>query len=289
MYGISGERRLTEFELPWLPGYESSAPVRIGNAAHKQLQLDVFGELMDAMHQCRLAHVENLASWAVERRLLQFLEEHWKAPDAGIWEVRGRLRNFTFSKVMAWVAFDRAIQAVENMGYDGPAARWRAVRDEIHADVCARAYSDEKHAFVQAYDSDQLDASLLRMPLVGFLPPDDPRVRSTLAAIERELLVDGTFVLRYRTRPEIDGLPPGEGAFLPCSFWLVNNWVLQDRYPEACALFERLLALCNDVGLLSEEYLPDQKRLLGNFPQAFSHLALVDAAHALEQITPAKS
>jgi GH15 family glucan-1,4-alpha-glucosidase len=285
MYGISGERRLTEFELPWLPGYEGSAPVRIGNDAHHQLQLDVFGELMEAMHQARLAKVENLASWAVELRLLDFLEQHWQAPDAGIWEVRGRFRNFTFSKVMAWVAFDRAIQAVEHMGYDGPVERWRAVRDQIHADVCERAFSTTKQAFVQAYDTDQLDASLLRMPLVGFLPADDPRVRGTLVAIERELLIDDTFVLRYRTRPEIDGLPPGEGAFLPCSFWLVNNWVLQGRHDEARALFERLLALCNDVGLLSEEYLPEQKRLLGNFPQAFSHLALVDAALALDPIT----
>jgi GH15 family glucan-1,4-alpha-glucosidase len=289
MYGISGERRLTEYELPWLPGHENSAPVRIGNAAHGQLQLDVFGELMDAMHQCRLAHVESVASWAVERRLLQFLEEHWRAPDAGIWEVRGPLRSFTFSKVMAWVAFDRAIQAVESMGYEGPVERWRAVREEIHADVCARAYSNQRQAFVQAYDSDELDASLLRMPLVGFLPPEDPRVRSTLAAIERELLVGDTFVMRYRTRPEVDGLPPGEGAFLPCSFWLVNNWVLQGRQAEARALFERLLGLCNDVGLLSEEYWPDQKRLLGNFPQAFSHLALVDAAQALEHFRESSS
>lgn len=282
MYGISGERRLTEFELSWLPGYEQSAPVRIGNDAHRQLQLDVYGELMDAMHQCRLRDLENLASWAVERRLLEFLESNWQAPDSGIWEVRGPMRNFTFSKVMAWVAFDRAIRAVEALGYEGPIDRWRALRDEIHADICARAYSDEKHAFVQAYDSHQLDASLLRMPLVGFLPPEDPRIRGTVAAIERELLVDRTFVLRYRTRPEVDGLPPGEGAFLPCSFWLVNNWVLQGRVDEARALFDRLLALCNDVGLLSEEYLPSERRQLGNFPQAFSHLALVDAALALE-------
>jgi GH15 family glucan-1,4-alpha-glucosidase len=284
MYGISGERRLTEFELPWLPGYEKSAPVRIGNDAHHQLQLDVFGELMEAMHQCRLAKLENLASWAVERRLLDFLAQQWQTPDAGIWEVRGPFRNFTFSKVMAWVAFDRAIQAVENMGYEGPADRWRQIRDEIHREVCERAFSNDKQAFVQAYDCDQLDASLLRMPLVGFLPPDDPRVRGTLAAIERELVVDGSFVMRYRNRPEIDGLPPGEGTFLPCSFWLVNNWVLQGRTDEARALFERLLGLCNDVGLLSEEYWPAEKRQLGNFPQAFSHLALVDAALALDPI-----
>lgn len=281
MYGISGERRLTEFELPWLPGYEDSAPVRIGNAAHQQLQLDVFGELMEAMHQCRLARLENLASWAVERHLLDFLEEHWRRPDAGIWEVRGPARDFTFSKIQTWVAFDRAVQAVEKLGYDGPVERWRKVRDEIHADVCANGFSKKRNAFVQAYDNELLDASLLRLPLVGFLPADDPRVRSTVDAIERELLVDDTFVMRYRTDPDIDGLPPGEGAFLPCSFWLVCNWVMQGRTDEARALFERLLKLCNDVGLLSEEYLPDQKRAVGNFPQAFSHLALVDAAQAL--------
>jgi GH15 family glucan-1,4-alpha-glucosidase len=281
LYGISGERRLTEFELPWLPGYEGSVPVRIGNDAHRQLQLDVFGELMDAMHRSRLAKLENAASWAVELRLLEFLECHWQDSDAGIWEVRGPVRNFTFSKVMCWVAFDRAIQAVETMGYDGPVDRWRALREQIHADVCARGYSAEKRAFVQSYDSDQLDASLLRLPLVGFLPPDDPRVRSTVAAIERELFVDDTFVMRYRTHPDIDGLPPGEGAFLPCSFWLVNNWVLQGRRDEARALFERLLGLGNDVGLLAEEYHPASKRQLGNFPQAFSHLTLVDAALCL--------
>jgi GH15 family glucan-1,4-alpha-glucosidase len=283
MYGISGERRLTEFELPWLPGYEGSAPVRIGNGAHRQLQLDVYGELMDAMHRCRLAKLENLASWAVERSLLDFLESKWHAPDSGIWEVRGPMRNFTFSRVMVWVAFDRAIQAVESMGYEGPVDRWRTRRDEIHAEVCAAAYSTEKHSFVQAYDTDQVDASLLRMPLVGFLPPEDPRIRGTIAAIERELLIDQTFVMRYRSRQDLDGLPPGEGAFLPCSFWLVNNWALQGRYDEARALFERLLALTNDVGLLAEEYHPSERRQLGNFPQAFSHLALVDAALALDQ------
>lgn len=281
MYGISGERRLTEFELPWLPGYEGSAPVRIGNAAHGQLQLDVFGELMDAMHQCRVAKLQNAASWALETHLLDFLEKTWRKPDAGIWEVRGPVRNFTHSKVMTWVAFDRAIQAVEKMGYEGPVERWRATRDEIHADVCANGFSKKRNAFVQAYDCDALDASLLRIPLVGFLPAEDPRVRSTVAAIERELLVDDTFVLRYLTHPDIDGLPPGEGAFLPCSFWLASNWALQGRLDEAHALFKRLLGFCNDVGLLSEEYLPDQKRLVGNFPQAFSHLALVDTAQVL--------
>jgi GH15 family glucan-1,4-alpha-glucosidase len=281
IYGISGERRLTEYELDWLPGYEGSLPVRIGNAAHLQLQLDVYGELMDAMHQSRRAHLRNHASWALECHLLSRLESHWQRPDFGIWEVRGPPRDFTYSKVMAWVAFDRAIKAVEDLGYKGPVEHWRELREQIHRDVCTHGWSDEKQSFVQAYGSDDLDASLLKIALVGFLPPDDARVRATVEAIERELLVDGTFVLRYRTRSDVDGLPPGEGAFLPCSFWLVNNWVMQGRRAEAEALFERLVGLCNDVGLLSEEYDPRACRQLGNFPQAFSHLALVDAAQAL--------
>ncbi|HKU37045.1 MAG TPA: glycoside hydrolase family 15 protein, partial [Polyangiales bacterium] len=281
IYGISGERRLTEYSIDWLPGYEDAQPVRIGNAAHGQLQLDVFGELMDAMHLARRAGHGNRASWALERKLLEALESQWREPDSGIWEVRGRPRDFTYSKVMAWVAFDRAVKAVEELGYKGPVELWRALRAEIHEDVCQHGYSSRKQSFVQAYGSDELDASLLKLPLVGFLPPEDPRVRATVAAIERELLVDDTFVLRYRTRKNLDGLPPGEGAFLPCSFWLVNNRVMQGRRDEARALFERLLALCNDVGLLSEEYDPTERRQLGNFPQAFSHLALVDAALSL--------
>ncbi|HKP62042.1 MAG TPA: glycoside hydrolase family 15 protein [Polyangiales bacterium] len=281
IYGISGERRLTEYELDWLPGYAGSTPVRIGNAAHHQLQLDVFGELLDAMHQSRRARMGSRASWALETRLLAFLESNWQAPDSSIWEVRGPARDFTYSKVMAWVAFDRAVKAVEELGFTGPAERWRAVRDRIHQDVCARGWSERKQAFVQAYGGDELDASLLKLPLVGFLPPHDPRVQATVAAIERELLIDRTFVARYRTSSAVDGLPPGEGAFLPCSFWLVNNWVMQGRRGEAQELFERLLDLCNDVGLLSEEYDPRLRRQLGNFPQAFSHLALVDAAQAL--------
>jgi GH15 family glucan-1,4-alpha-glucosidase len=283
IYGISGERTLTEFELPWLAGFAGSQPVRAGNAAHCQLQLDVFGELMDAMHQCRRARMENVLSWSVEKALLGFLEQHWRDPDASIWEVRGPNQQFTFSKVMAWVAFDRAIKAVEEFGRDGPVDRWRSIRAEIHAEVCARGFSKQRQAFVQSYESDFLDASLLQIPMVGFLPPTDPRVRATLAAIERELTIDRTFVLRYKTSEGVDGLPPGEGAFLACSFWLVSNLVMQDRRAEASELFERLLALENDVGLLAEEYDPRSRQQLGNFPQAFSHLALIDAAQALSE------
>jgi GH15 family glucan-1,4-alpha-glucosidase len=282
MYGIAGERRLTEFELPWLPGYEGSRPVRVGNAAHGQLQLDVYGEILDAMHQCRCQGLESDDSWRLEQALLDFLEGSWHLPDRGIWEVRGPARQLTHSKVMAWVAFDRAIRAVERFGRDGPVARWRAVSREIRNEVLTRGFSSKKSAFTQSYDSEELDASLLLIPLVGFLPASDARVRGTVAAIERELVSEG-FVARYRTRPELDGLPEGEGAFLPCSFWLVNNLVLLDRKPEAEQLFERLLGIRNDVGLLAEEYEVRSQRLLGNFPQAFSHLALVDAAQALSE------
>jgi GH15 family glucan-1,4-alpha-glucosidase len=283
IYGLRGERRLPESELPWLPGFAGSRPVRVGNAAHGQLQLDVFGELMDAMHQCRRANLENEASWAMETALLGFLEEHWGQTDASIWEVRGPRRQFTFSKVMAWVAFDRAIKAIELFGREGPLERWRAVRAQIHAEVCERGFSKQRQSFVQTYDGERLDASLLQIPMVGFLPPDDPRVRGTLAAIERTLVVDGTFVRRYDPSSELDELPPGEGAFLACSFWLVSNLVMQGRRDEARDLFERLLALRNDVGLLAEEYSPTQHCQLGNFPQAFSHLALIDAAQALSE------
>jgi GH15 family glucan-1,4-alpha-glucosidase len=284
IYGLAGERHLPECELPWLRGFAGSAPVRVGNAAHGQLQLDVFGELMDAMHQCRQARlVDSGASWALERSLLGFLETRWREPDASIWEVRGPARQFTYSKVMAWVAFDRAIKAIELFGLDGPLAHWQSIRAEIHAEVCAHAFSSKRNAFMQAYDLDEPDASLLQIPLVGFLPADDPRVRGTLAAIERELSIDDTLVLRYRSRQRIDGLPAGEGAFLACSFWLVNNLVMQGRREEAEALFQRLLALQNDVGLMAEEYDPLQRRQLGNFPQAFSHLALIDAALALSE------
>jgi GH15 family glucan-1,4-alpha-glucosidase len=284
LYGVGGERQVPELELPWLPGYADSRPVRIGNAAHAQLQLDTFGELMDAMYQCRHSDLENEAGWALEKRLLGYLEGIWNQPDEGIWEIRGPRRHFTHSKVMAWVAFDRAICSVEQFGREGPVERWRDVRAAIHADVCSKGYSSSKRAFTQSYGSDELDASLLLLPLVGFLPASDPRVKGTVEAIERELLVEDTFVLRYRTLPDLDGLPPGEGAFLPCSFWLVSNRIMQGRTDEARALFERLLRLRNDVGLLSEEYDPHERRLVGNFPQAFSHLALIDAAVSLSRL-----
>lgn len=278
MYGIAGERRLTEWELDWLPGYEESRPVRVGNAASSQLQLDVYGEVMDALYQARRAGVaDSAAGWALECCLVNHLATTWKQPDRGIWEVRGELQHFTHSKVMAWVAFDRAIRSAEEFGLEGPVSDWRAVRDEIHRDVCGHGFDSELQAFVQAYGSKTLDASLLLVPLVGFLPAEDPRVVGTVAAIERSLVAEG-FVLRYETSETDDGLPPGEGTFLACSFWLADNFVLQGRITEAQALFERLLAVCNDVGLLAEEYDPRAKRQLGNFPQALSHLSLVVTA-----------
>jgi GH15 family glucan-1,4-alpha-glucosidase len=279
MYGLGGERRLTELELGWLPGYQGSAPVRIGNAAHRQLQLDIFGEVMDAMHVARragLAADEN--AWRVERELVRHLETAWSEPDGGIWEVRGPRRHFTHSKVMAWVAVDRAIKGVERFGLAGPVDRWRALRAEIHEEVCRRGHDPARNTFVQYYGGKALDASLLMMPLVGFLRRTDPRVRGTVEAIERELVVGDGFVLRYPNDPDVDGLPPGEGAFLPCSFWLADNLALLGRQAEARRLFERLLALRNDVGLLSEEYDPDGGRMLGNFPQAFTHVSLVNTA-----------
>jgi GH15 family glucan-1,4-alpha-glucosidase len=283
MYGLAGERRLTELELGWLPGYEGAAPVRIGNAAHGQLQLDIYGEVMDALHVARrqgLPPDEN--AWRVQRELLKYLETIWDQPDEGIWEVRGPRRHFTHSKMMAWVAMDRAVKGVEQLGLGGPMARWRALRDEIHAEVCRRGFDPARNTFVQYYGSRELDASLLMMPLVGFLPPDDPRVQGTVAAIERELLQDG-FVLRYPTTPAVDGLPPGEGAFLACTFWLADNYALLGRRAEARECLERLLALRNDVGLLSEQYDPGAKRLTGNFPQAFSHVSLINTACNLSE------
>jgi GH15 family glucan-1,4-alpha-glucosidase len=281
MYGLAGERRLTEFEVPWLPGYEGSQPVRVGNAAHGQLQLDVFGEVMDALHQARRGGLESRESdWAFQRAILEHLESIWDRPDEGIWEVRGPARHFTHSKVMAWVALDRGIRAVECFGSDGPLERWRALRSTIHAEVCARGFNPEMGSFVQSYDSRELDASLLLLPTVGFLPPSDPRIRGTIAAVERHLFVDG-FVLRYNTATTDDGLPAGEGAFLACSFWLADAYVLIGRLDEARRLFERLLTLRNDVGLLAEEYDTRAQRLVGNFPQAFSHIALVNTAHNL--------
>jgi GH15 family glucan-1,4-alpha-glucosidase len=278
MYGIAGERRLPEWIIEWLPGYEGSAPVRVGNAAASQLQLDVYGEVMDALHQARKQGIgREDTSWDVQRALLEHLDTCWQEPDAGLWEVRGPPRHFTYSKMMCWVAFDRAIKAVEEQGLTGPVEHWRELRTRIHEEVCQRAWRPQLGAFVQSYDSDELDASLLLLPMTGFLPATDPRVRGTVDAIQRRLTVDG-LVLRYRTQPALDGLPPGEGVFLACSFWLADALCLLGRADEARALFERLVKLCNDVGLLAEEYDPASRRHLGNFPQAFSHVALVNTA-----------
>jgi len=286
MYGIAGERRLTEVELEWLPGYERSTPVRIGNAASQQRQLDVYGEVLDALYHARLSGLEpSKDAWALIRKLLQWLEKGWREPDEGIWEVRGPRRHFTHSKVMAWVAFDRAIRMIEEDGLGGPVDRWRALREEIHDEVCREGLSEKLGAFTQSYGLDRLDASLLMIPLVGFLPADDERVVATVAAIERELVEDG-LVTRYRADEEntdVDGLPPGEATFLPCSFWLVQVYALQGRLDEAEKLFERLIGLRNDLGLLSEEYDVKAERLVGNFPQAFTHLTLVDAALTLDE------
>jgi GH15 family glucan-1,4-alpha-glucosidase len=281
MYGVAGERRLEELALEWLPGYERSQPVRVGNAACAQLQLDVYGEVLNAAYQTRVGGAPpDDNAWSILRQLLRWLEDGWRRPDNGIWEVRGPARHFTHSKVMAWVAFDRAIRMHEEFGRGGPVDRWRAVRDEIRSEVLARAWSTEKQAFAQSYDSDRLDASVLLLPIVDFLPATDERIAATVQRIEDELTVDG-LVLRYMPDDDVDGLPGGEGTFLPCSFWLAEVRALQGRFDEARELFERLLDLRNDVGLLSEEYDPSSGRQLGNFPQAFSHLALVDAAIAL--------
>ncbi len=281
MYGIAGERRLAETEVPWLPGYQGAAPVRVGNAAATQLQLDVYGEVMDALHQARSAKLlNNPQSWSLQCALLAHLVEIWQQPDEGLWETRGGRKHFTFSKVMAWVAFDRGIKDAERHGLDAPLDRWRQVRDQIHATVCRNGYDQDLGSFTQSFGDTALDASLLLISIVGFLPHDDARVRGTVQAVERELLVNG-FVLRYRTEGGDDGLPAGEGAFLACSFWLASAWHMQGRRAEAKALFERLLGLCNDVGLLSEEYDPRAKRMTGNFPQAFSHVALNTTALTL--------
>jgi GH15 family glucan-1,4-alpha-glucosidase len=281
MYGPAGERRLTEAELAWLPGYEASAPVRIGNAASEQYQLDVYGEVLDALHQTRhMGIAEDPEAWALQRALLDFLESGWDQPDEGIWEVRGGRRDFTHSKVMAWVAFDRAVRGIEEFGLDGPVDRWKTARDDIRREVCEKGFDADRNTFVQSYGSPALDASTLMIPLVGFLPATDPRVVGTVEAIQRELLVDG-FVLRYASSEGVDGLPPGEGVFLPCSFWLADNLTMMGRHDEARRLFTRLAGLANDVGLLSEEYDPKSKRLLGNFPQAFTHVSLVNSASNL--------
>jgi GH15 family glucan-1,4-alpha-glucosidase len=281
LYSVTGERRLEEIELAWLPGYGNAAPVRIGNAAATQFQLDVYGEVMDTLHLARAAgQTPQPHAWRIQCALLAFLETHWREPDEGIWEVRGPRRHFTHSKVMAWVAFDRGVKAVERYGLDGPVEAWRRSRDEVHAQVCEAGFDAKRNSFVQHYGSAELDASLLLIPLVGFLPPDDARVRGTIEAIERELLIDG-LVLRYAPAAGIDSLPPGEGVFLPCSFWLADCLAVAGRHAEAEALFERLLALCNDVGLLSEEFDPRSGHMLGNFPQALSHMALVNTARLL--------
>jgi GH15 family glucan-1,4-alpha-glucosidase len=281
MYGLAGERRLTEFEVPWLPGYEKSQPVRIGNAAHEQFQLDVYGEILDALHVAsRYGLRADDDAWQVQLVLLDFLESAWDKPDEGIWEVRGPRRPFVHSRMMAWVAVDRAVKAVERTGVQGPLERWRALRARIHDDVCRQGFNSSRGAFVQYYGSDTLDAALLLMPLVGFLPAEDPRVVGTVEAVQRDLMSDG-LVRRYLADGTVDGLPGGEGFFLPCTFWLVDCLEAMGRHGQAHEIFSRLLGLRNDVGLLSEEYDPKLKRQLGNFPQAFSHIALVNSAYNL--------
>jgi GH15 family glucan-1,4-alpha-glucosidase len=286
MYGVAGERRLPELTVDWLPGYEGSRPVRIGNAASEQFQLDVYGEVLDALHQSRVRDLEvSKEAWALQRQLLRYLEHAWKEPDEGIWEVRGPRRHFTHSKVMAWVAFDRGVQAVERFGRSGPVERWREVRRQIHTEVCERGFDVELNSFTQSYGEKRLDASLLVIPLVGFLAADDPRMIGTVAAIERELFHEG-FIYRYSHDPEarrVDGLPPGEGAFLPCTFWFADVLAQQGRLDEAEEIFERLLELRNDVGLLAEEWDPATRRQLGNYPQAFTHVSLVNTAFNLDR------
>jgi GH15 family glucan-1,4-alpha-glucosidase len=290
LYGVGGERWLPELIIPWLPGYENSAPVRIGNDASQQLQLDVFGEVADAIFQtikAGLAPPERART--LRPVVLEYLSAAWREPDEGLWEVRGGPQHFVHSKVMAWVAFDRAANELAMQAYHQSGRRWRDAADEIHAEICKRGFDPDLDSFVQAYGSKRLDASLLLMPLVGFLPASDTRIRGTLRAIENRLLIDGEFVLRYETENRADGLPPGEGAFLACSFWLVDNYVLQGRYHEARKLFDRLLARCNDVGLLAEEVDPLTGRMLGNFPQAYSHVGLINSALNLSrQIGPAE-
>jgi GH15 family glucan-1,4-alpha-glucosidase len=281
LYGITGIRRLDEYEIDWLPGYQGAAPVRIGNAASRQFQLDVFGEVMDTLHLARLSGLDpEPAAWDLQVALLEFLESRWALPDDGIWEVRGPRQHFTHSKIMAWVAFDRVIKDAERDDLEAPLERWRRLRDQIHSEICERGFDAGRNTFVQSYESSHLDASLLLIPQVGFLPPDDPRVLGTIAAIEQELILDG-LVLRYSTETNVDALPAGEGAFLPCSFWLADCYALTGRRAQAEALFERLLSLRNDVGLLAEEYDPRTGSMLGNFPQALTHMALVNTARLL--------
>ena len=281
MYGMRGERRLTEWEVPWLPGYENSKPVRIGNAAHRQLQIDIFGEVMDALHQARQGGLgSNEAGWGMQREFLLHLANIWHEPDEGLWEVRSGREHFTHSKAMAWLAFDRAIRSAERFNLPGPVEEWRKIRKRIHTDVCSRGFDSELGSFVRAYGSKELDASLLLLPAIGFLPPNDARIISTVEAIERRLMVKG-LVLRYDSATASDGLPAGEGVFLACSFWLADAYLMLGRDDDALRLFNHLLSLRNDVGLLSEQYEPRTRRLVGNFPQAFSHLALVNTASNL--------
>jgi GH15 family glucan-1,4-alpha-glucosidase len=289
MYGIAGERRLDEWNIPWLPGYENSSPVHVGNAAAGQVQLDVYGEVLAAMYYGRTRGLRgNDTLWSLECGLLRHLQKIWQQPDDGIWEVRSGRQQFTHSKVMAWVAVDRAIRSAEEFGLEAPLDEWREWRQQIHDEVCEKAFDAERNSFVQYYGSKNLDAGLLMIANVGFLPPEDARVRGTVAAIEKELLRDG-FVIRYDTGEAKDGLPPGEGAFLACSFWLVGNYVLLGRLDDARALFARLVGLANDVGLLAEEYDPKRQRQVGNFPQAFSHIALINAAYTLYGAEVAKA
>ncbi|MGW0587722.1 glycoside hydrolase family 15 protein [Streptosporangium sp. NPDC002607] len=283
MYGVAGERRLTELELDWLPGYEDSRPVRIGNGAVDQLQLDVYGEVLNSLYLSRVSGLESdHRAWTIQFELISYVEEHWDEPDEGLWEVRGPRRHFVHSKVMCWVALDRAVKHMETFGKPGPLARWRELRDRVHAEVCDKGFDPVRGTFTQSYGSNELDAALLLIPIVGFLPPEDPRVIGTVEAIQRELMVDG-FVLRYPVSAdnEVDGLPGGEGAFLACSFWLAEVLAMIGRKDEAVELFEHLLSLRNDVGLLAEEYDPRYGRMVGNFPQAFSHVPLIHTARAL--------
>jgi GH15 family glucan-1,4-alpha-glucosidase len=285
MYGVAGERRLTELEVPWLSGFEGSTPVRIGNEAAQQFQLDVYGEVVHTIYAARRAGLVGDGDvWSLTRALVEFVESHWDRPDEGIWEVRGPRRHFVSSKVMAWVAVDRAVADAEDHGFPAPLARWRSLREEIRAEILVKGYDSTRRTFTQSYGSEELDASALLFPLIGFLPADDERIQGTIAAIERRLCRDG-LVYRYTTSDDgaVDGLPEGEGAFLACSFWLAANYAMSGRADEARALFERVLSLRNDVGLLAEEYDPLAGRQLGNFPQAFSHVPLVMAAHLLDQ------
>jgi GH15 family glucan-1,4-alpha-glucosidase len=288
MYGIAGERELGEAELDWLPGYENSAPVRVGNGAARQLQLDVYGEVAEALHLAGQHGLEkDDDSSALLMTLVTYLETHWRQPDEGIWEVRGPRRHFVHSKVMAWVAVDRAIKLIESGGADGPLETWRELRETIHRDVCEKGYDEERNTFTQSYGSKELDAALLLIPQVGFLPPGDKRVIGTVEAIQRELSTPDGFILRYPTAGQdegVDGLPGDEGAFLACSFWMAHDLAMIGRLAQACALFEKVVGLSNDLGLLAEEWDSRLQRQVGNYPQAFSHVGLVDAALYLQMV-----